>query len=222
LATPTFVKFAPIHDTVASSLTRLRSNVFERWDISIDRIGELQPSHVTFDGGLELVNDKLYHVENEGEALNASMRWHALGLIYSVRAVPAQIYLYFFNATDRSCSFTMSIDESLVYFTSDDYGPGQWLAAFLSDVVAGLGADACGYGHDNAYLLRHESLDPVELVHRLRKGDLLQIGNPSFHAFAPKIISRDDIEEIFKARPRHRKVRLSVTLFGYSIIYALP
>jgi hypothetical protein len=222
VATPTFVKFAPIRHPVAVALERLRSQVFERWDVTIDRIGELRPSHSKFDGGLELVNDKLYEVASEREALEAGQRWHALGLIYRVRGVPAQIYLYFFNAAAASCSFTMSIDESLVYFTSDDYGPGQWLAGFLSAVVAAVEADVCGYGRDNAYEVRHESLDPAQVVERLRDGNLLQIGNPSFHAFVPAIISQRDVKELFNSRPRHRKAKLSVTLAGYSIIYSLP
>jgi len=222
LATPTFVKFAPLRHPVAAALARLRSHAFEPWDISIDRVGELRPSHSTFDGGLELVDDTLYDVESESEAVSVSRRWHAVGLIYGVRAVPAQIYLYFFDAAEDTCSFTMSIDESLVYFTSDDYGPGRWLAGFLSAVVAAVEADVCGYGHDDAYETRHESLDPGHVVQRLREGNLLKIGNPSFHAFAPTIISHREIDELFNSRPRHRKANLSVTLAGYSIVYALP
>ena len=115
----------------------------------------------------------------------------------------------------------MSIDESLVYFTSDDYGPGQWLTGFLSDVSAGIGAAVVGYGNDDAYAIRHESLEQAQLVGRLREGNLLQIGNPSFHAFAPEIIPHHEVEQIFNSRARHRKVRLSVTLGGYSILYAI-
>ncbi|MEP7306567.1 MAG: hypothetical protein ABJA98_13705 [Acidobacteriota bacterium] len=196
--------------------------VLDRWNVHIESVGQLRASDSEMDGGLELVDDKLYPVENEAAALTMSRRWHASGFIYTARSVPCHVYLYFFDEVGDECSCTMAFDDSLLYFRSEDFNEGQWLTGFLSDMAAGLGADVCGYGADNAYAVKHQALDPQEVLERLRHGDLLQIRNPIFHAFSPRIISREEIATVFDNGPRHLNLRCSVTLSGYSILHALP
>ena len=108
----------------------------------------------------------------------------ALGLIYSVRAVPAQIYIYFFNVTDRSCSFSMSIDESLVYFTSDESCPDSGSPA-SSRTLLQVSEPTCA---DMATTTPTLFADTNHLMRRTNRqaageGSRWNIGNPSFHAF---------------------------------------
>ena len=49
---------------MTSALTGLYLKVFDRWNLTIDRVGELRSSNNKFYGGLELVNDRLDPVES--------------------------------------------------------------------------------------------------------------------------------------------------------------
>jgi len=222
MATPTFVKFSKIRYSTSDALKRLQAEVFDPWNVTFESAGQLRKSHIKFDGGLELVDDRLYACDSEFAALNMASDWEGLGLVYQVRAVPCNVFLYFFDMRADEFACTLSFDSSLVYFESNDFKKGQWLRGFLAAMVAGLRADVCGYGPDDAYAIKHESLDTEQVLSRLRNGSLLKISNPVFHAISFGVISREEITELTQHLPENPKVEYAATTAGYYIFSALP
>jgi hypothetical protein len=218
MAVPTFVKFSRARYPREEALQRLAVKVFRPWNLAIESAGQLRASHINFDGGLELVDDRLYPCGTELDALRMSSDWDSLGLVYVARAIPCKLYVYFFDKDREGCACTLDFDSSLLYFESEDFKRGEWLKGFLAEMPAVLNADVCGYG---AYALKHESLDTKQLVSRLRNGQLLKIENPVFHAFSVDVVTPGEMEEVLRTFPQNPNLTYSLTVEGYHTLSAL-
>ena len=118
--------------------------------------------------------------------------------------VPAEFYFYLFDITPAEFSITLALESSLVHYRNSDFDSGQWLEGLLTSIVCVLGPLVCGYGTDNAYRIKHESLDPGVVLNRLRSGELLRIPRPTFHAISTELIDKSEINaliEKYKPKP---------------------
>jgi len=222
MSTPAFVKFSKINYSMEKILRKLQAEVLGSWNIVIESAGQLRASNLSFDGGLELVDDLLHPCVNELDALKMASKWEALGLVYKVPMVPCNIFLYFFNISPEGCACTLSFDSSLVFFESDDFSKGQFLTGFLTAITAALDVDVCGYGSDNAYEVKHETLDIDLVLERLKMGNLMTIKNPMFHAFSSRVIKSKEANALMENNPKNPNLRYSVSLKGYHIFSATP
>jgi hypothetical protein len=197
MATPSFVKFSRIHGALVESLERLDEALSRRWESTLRHVARLQPSFDDYDGGLELVGE-FQECDSPRKASAMMERSDAFGLIYVARVIPAMFYFYLFDRAPKEFSITLSVDSSIVYYRTDDFDSGQWFEGLLTTIVCALRPSVCGYGYDDAYGIKHESLDPGVVLSRLRSGELLGLRRPTFHAISTKLIEKSEIDALIE------------------------
>lgn len=208
MATPTFVKFSRIHGKVFDVLGQVNNVVEGKWQSTLREVVRLRPSNSDYDGGFEL-DGVIKKCESLQDAETITEGTGAFSLIYLAKDIPAEYYFYLFEIAPGEFSVTLSIESSIVYFENCEYESGQWLEGFLTSIVCVLKSSVCGYGSDAAYSCKHESLDPDEVLRRLRSGELLQLPRPIFHAISNKLIDKNEIDALIaqykpKASPKYR------------------
>jgi hypothetical protein len=143
--------------------------------------------------------------------------------------IPGYVYFEVFDVTEDSFSIASSIDTGLVAwdFRRWDRGhPDRWFKVMLITLTAALRAEVCGWGRDNHYNIKYESLSPANEVARLRSAEILQDSAfPIFHAISLDRISEKDVQILLRkhdvlAKPRGMEYEVSP--FGYHLLYMLP
>lgn len=221
MATPDFVKFSRIPHSARHAVSVLRKAVFPSRRMRITDFGELEYSGGTLTGGLTLVGD-LQACDSEDVAFNRANGLAAFSLTYVVPEIPAEVYFTFFEPDETSCGMTISLDSSIPYFQPQSYEPGDWLVKFLIELTHALSADVCGYGADDAYSVRYESLEPEKVIERLRAGELFRITPPVFHAFSLRLVSAKEMVEIRQRQPLPKALQYKLTTGGYHVLHYLP
>jgi hypothetical protein len=195
MATPNFVKFSRIHGETLEVLERLDKALREPWQSPLREVIRLKPSYDDFDGGLELDGD-FRKCESPRDAIEMAAGSDAFGLVYSARKIPADFCFYLFDIGPGEFSVTSAFESSIVYYKNDEFDSGEWLEGLLTSIVCALKPLVCGYGCDDAYRCRHESLNPDAVLARLRTGELLGLPRPIFHAIATSLIDKSEIDAL--------------------------
>jgi len=220
MSTPTFVKYSRVPGRIASALGHIGERVWDPWKIDFRSWARLRVSNEDFDGGLELVGEP-QDCESESAALSRGGEGEPFALSYLTRAVPGMLHLYFFDIRKDGFSTTLSFDAGIVYHESPWFERGQFLRGLLTSLVRAFGAEACGYGLDDAYKVKHESLDLPATLARLKTGSLLSIPCPVFHAFSVSRIAEEEIRGLMKSRPTNPRLQYNRS-GDYHILSALP
>lgn len=211
MATPTFVKFSRLRGSVLDMVDRFAEQVCEPWRCRLQEAALLRPSHDAFDGGLEL-DGELEPCETTRGVARLLKTGRPFALAYASFDTRATFALYVFAVSDDGFAATMAIESSMVWFRNDEHStPGRWFEGFLISVAGALQADVCGYGRDDAYGIKHESLEPNQILARLRTGDLLELPNPIFHAVGVDLIDRSEILALMKKRPRSPRLEYKIS-----------
>jgi hypothetical protein len=201
MATPTFVKFSRLRGSVLELVERIEDQVCEPWRCRLQESVVLRPSHDAYDGGLEF-DGELEPCETPRDVERVVKVGKPFALVYLSSDTRATFALYVFDVGDDGYSATVAMESSMVWYRNDEYStPGRWFEGFLISLVGALRAEVCGYGRDAAYGINHESLDPAQILARLRTGDLLELPNPIFHAISVDLIDRSEILSLMKKRP---------------------
>jgi hypothetical protein len=219
MATPDFIKFSRIPGAPFTVLARLEE-ALEQWNISLRRFARLRPSGDAYDGGLELANG-MTDCKTLDEARRLAQGGIPYALSYLATEVRGSWNLYVFDVSEDSFSATISFDTPFLSYESERFAEGEWFKAVLVEIVKALQAEVCGYGADDAYRIKHESLVPSELLKRLREGDLLNISYPVFHAFRASLLSSEEIRKLMQSRPVNRFLKYTMS-GGYHVLAAVP
>lgn len=201
MATPTFVKFSRLRGSVLDMVERLDDQLCEPWRCRLQESVSLRPSYDAYDGGLEL-DGELKPCETIQDVERVAKVGKPFALVYVSYDTRATFSVYVFDIAEDGFGATVAVESSMVWFRNDEHStPGRWFEGFLISLVAALRADVCGYGRDAAYGIQHESLEPAQILARLRTGDLLELPNPIFHAISIDLIDRSEIISLMKKRP---------------------
>jgi hypothetical protein len=202
MATPIFIKFSRITGNPFLVLAHVQEAMARNWGSTIREVVQLRPSQDAYDGGLELAGDFL-PCDSVRELRTLAGGWREFAVVYVVRDVPAECYLYVFGIDEADFGVTAAVDSSLVWYRNDDYPePGKWFEGFLITIATAFEPAVCGYGRDDAYRIKHESIDANAILDNVRDGKLLTIPQPVFHAIRRDLIDKDEIDALMKTH-RH-------------------
>ncbi|MCX4240155.1 hypothetical protein [Paraliomyxa miuraensis] len=216
MATPTFIKFSRLRGSVLDAVERIEDAVCVPWHCRLQESALLRPSYDAFDGGLEL-DGELEPCESMRAVAQVAKAGKPFALVYLSYDTRANFVVYFFDVAEDGFRATVSVESSYVWFRNDEYSPGRWFEGFLISLVSAFGADVCGYGRDDAYGLKHESIEVADILERLRTGDLLELPNPIFHAISVELIERSEIVSLMRSRPCSPRLEYKVAP-GYHVL----
>lgn len=221
MATPDFVKFSRVPGTIEDALKRVEAYAFSRFGLEYDSFGAMRPDDDPWTGGFTLVDESV-PCRSRAEALSLARKWTAWGVSFLVRQVPGEFNLEFFHIENDSFAVAASFDTSMLAFGSDEFAEGQWLRGLLIAVVAALGCQVCGYGHDSAYEGGYESLSPERVVERLRAGELFLMGYPNFHAISVNLVTTEEVTALWERLPKSEFLKYGLATTGYQIFSIIP
>ena len=221
MATPDFVKFSRVPGTIEDALKRIELRTFSQFGLEYDSFGAMRPDDDPWTGGFSLVDESV-PCRSRVEALSLAGKWTAWGLSFLARQVPGYFNLEFFEIENDSFAVAGSFDTSMLSFESDEFAEGQWLRGLFVAVVAALGCQICGYGKDDAYQTRYESLSPAVILERLRKGEVFTMPDPSFHAISVDLVSPEEMTSLWEQLPRDKHLKYGIATTGYHIFSIMP
>jgi hypothetical protein len=221
MSTPDFVKFSRVPGTIEDALKRIELRTFSQFGLEYDSVGAMRPDDDPWTGGFSSADESVPS-RSRVEALSLARKWTAWGLSFLVRQVPGYFNLEFFHIENDSFAVAASFDTSMLTFESDQFAKGQWLRGLFIGVVAALGCQVCGYGHDAAYEGGYESLSPSRILERLRAGELFTMRFPNFHAISVDLVSTDEMTALWERLPRSQFLKYGLATTGYHILSIIP
>lgn len=215
MATPTFINFSRFEGDLFAAVERVHEELCPPFRSVLVRSVFLRPSAEPYDGGLEAVGEQ-EPCKTLADVQLLAGTGRAFGLVYLAADTRAEFHLAFHDITKEGFTITGSVESSLVYFKDDEHSTaGQWFESWLIALVTALRPSVCAYG--NTYLMdpnadlslvlealrrpRYVALDPADVLARLRKGDLLELPSPVFHAISTSLTDRAEIDRLMKQRP---------------------
>ncbi len=215
MATPTFINFSRFAGGVIESVARIREGLRSPWGCRLERFVALQPSDDPYAGGLEAAGEE-EPCESTAEVQRRMEPGRSFALVYAVVETRAEFVVAFHDITSDDHAITASVDASIVHAKNDEHSTaGQWFESWLIALVTALRPSVCAYG--NTYLMdpnadlslvlealrrpRYVALDPSDVLARLRKGDLLELPSPVFHAISTSLTDHAEIDRLMKQRP---------------------
>lgn len=213
MATPTFITFSRFQGDLLEAVELVQAQVCPQWRCRLDRAAFLRSSDDPYDGGMTLDGElePCTTLESVAELARAG---RPLGLAYTAHPTRANFYLEFFDITKEGYSLAASIESSILYHKDEEYGQSQWFEGWLISLVTALRPGVSVYGNTelidpNAPLsqvlaalrrVRYKSVDPAEILTRLRTGNLLELPSPVWHAIHTDLIQRAELVSLMKKR----------------------
>lgn len=224
MATPDFVKFSRIPGTPSEAYARLAAEFFPLFKIRPRDFVRLRRSNDPYDAGMAEHGDRV-EVTDAARYAELAKDEPLFGSSHEVPYVPAYLYLHCFDVEPSAFSMTSVVSSSLVYFQNHEYDAGQWLKAALALLTATLGAQVCGFGPGAHYDVAYESLDPDEVLSRLRSGQLFDIWYPTFHAISIDLIGVEEFDGLMQSRKvtlATQDLQHEISISGYHLLWNLP
>ena len=210
MGTPTFINFSRVTGPVIDTILRIDDGLCDAWSCSLEQFAYLRVSDDPYDGGYELAGE-LSPCSGESALAEIAAAGREFGLAYICRDTRATFAVYFTEIDVGMHTVTVSVESSYVYHRDDEHPqPGRWFEGWLVSLAVAVQADVCSYGNreliDNAMEFsevlarlrrpRYEALDPVEVLRRLRSGEILQLPDPVFHSISVDLIGVPEVRAI--------------------------
>lgn len=214
MGTPTFINFSRVLGAVVDTVQRIEAGMGEAWQCRLDRYAFLRVSDDPYDGGYELAGE-LEPCEGGSKVAELAATGRPFGLAYLCQGPKATFAVYFTEVAANAHTLTVAVEKTFVYHRDDEHTvAGRWFQGWLVSLASAVGADVCVYGNreiidksmDLAAVLeslkrpRYEAVDPGQVLERLRKGDLLALPDPVFHAIKVELVGEVEIEGLLKQR----------------------
>lgn len=220
MGTPYFVKFSRIEGSVRAAIERLDIGVNHQLGLEYDRFAGLQPDDYEFSAGFELAHE-LVPCRSQTEALSLGAHWNNWVVSYLADHPQCHVNFCLFDIRQDSFAATMSFDSFLVSYEPPGLPAGGWLRQLLLGIVAAFRCDVCGYGQDNAYCIRYETLDAQKMVERVRRGELFEMAYPILHAISTRLVKPEEMNELLGRLPCSEFLKYQLTTTGYHILSQL-
>lgn len=223
MATPRMVKFSRISGTPEELLGRLDEGVLREFGFDYYECAPLRPDldPSPYNPGLELVHD-LIRCNSREQALRMAAPWGAWTVSFLARRVPGHLDVVFFDIEPNAFSVTMGLDPGVISYETEELAGGEWIRRLLIGITVTCRCSVCGFGRDDAYCVRYETLDPDAMVQRAGRGELFTMAFPNFNAISTKLIGVEVMNDLLLKLPKSEFMDYRAAIAGYHVISQLP
>jgi len=215
MAPPSFINFSRNSGTIIDAVQRINDHLCAPWRCKLTQYAYVCRSDDPYEGGYEMDGEEMPPCESMEDVRALIAEGRAFCLIYLSSDTRANFYVHFTEIEADAFTVTIDVETSFIYYRNDEYERGQWFEAWLTSLAIAIGADICVYGVTEVLdasmpmeeLLErlqeplYEALDPATVLDRLRRGDLLALPDPGFHAISIDLIESSEIQSLVKKGP---------------------